>query len=73
MAERDTPEVGELARDARGVVGRVMDREAGRVWLRPVGGGREWDVRAEEVAAVGTRELPGPAVAEANRRSGEAR
>ncbi|GAB2875920.1 hypothetical protein [Streptomyces mayteni] len=72
MAERDVPEVGELARDVRGVVGRVMDREAGRVWLRPVGGGREWDVRAEEAVSVGTSEPLGPAVAEASRPSGEA-
>ena len=57
MAERDGPRIGVLARDARGAVGRVVDQEAGRVWLRPVGGGREWDVRADEVEPVSTSEL----------------
>lgn len=36
---------GTLARDARsGRVGVVMDRVGPYVQLRPVGGGREWDV-----------------------------
>ncbi|GAB2902331.1 hypothetical protein [Streptomyces mayteni] len=55
------PQVGELVRDGRGVVGRVRDWQAGRVWLRPVGGGCEWDVAADEVtvgAAAGSREEP---------------
>lgn len=43
----------ELARDESGRVGEVMDRSitdrGERVWLRPVGGGREWVVPAAEV------------------------
>ncbi|TDC75561.1 hypothetical protein E1283_12085 [Streptomyces hainanensis] len=65
------PEVGELARDPRGVVGRVVDHQAGRVWLRPVGGGREWDVPVEDVESAPMAELLRPAVVEANRRSWE--
>ncbi|MDF3300433.1 hypothetical protein [Streptomyces tropicalis] len=37
-------EVGTYAVDARdGRIGEVMGRVGGRVQLRPVGGGREWD------------------------------
>ncbi|WP_344023428.1 hypothetical protein [Streptomyces luteireticuli] len=28
-------------------VGQVMDRNGQNVWLRPPGGGREWEARAE--------------------------
>ncbi|MFI9822783.1 hypothetical protein ACIHFC_20255 [Streptomyces sp. NPDC052013] len=34
-------------RDGR--IGEVMGRVGGRVQLRPVGGGREWDCPVEEV------------------------
>jgi hypothetical protein len=56
------PEIGSMARDtdsmARdtelGQVGRVVaHRPGGRVWLRPLGGGREWDVPRERVEPVG--------------------
>ncbi len=33
-----------------GWIGEVMGREGGRVQLRPVGGGREWDCRPEDLA-----------------------
>ncbi|WP_243745207.1 hypothetical protein [Streptomyces hainanensis] len=70
----NVPEVGFLARDtSRGEIGRVVDRQAGRVWLRPVGGGREWDVRQEDVEPVSVGEILRPFVAEANRRSWEGR
>ncbi|MET7892776.1 hypothetical protein [Streptomyces mirabilis] len=37
-------------RDGR--VGQVMGREGGRVQLRPVGGGQEWDCPPEAVGEV---------------------
>lgn len=50
MSGPELPRVGSLARDlCRDVVGRVMDVLPGRVWLRPVGGGQEWNALAEEV------------------------
>jgi hypothetical protein len=45
--------IGSLARDtSRGVVGRVTAFQSGRVWLRPQEGGREWDVRPDQVEPV---------------------
>jgi hypothetical protein len=38
------PEVGALVRDASGRIGRLMAYTRARAWLRPPGGGREWDV-----------------------------
>ena len=53
MSEQGAPAVGTLARDvARDAVGCVMDRQSDRVWLRPVGGGREWDVSVDQVEPV---------------------
>ncbi|GAB2876517.1 hypothetical protein GCM10022245_09530 [Streptomyces mayteni] len=50
MSAGEAPEVGALARDiARDAVGCVADRQGSRVWLRPVGGGREWDVPVDQV------------------------
>ncbi|MFD4790422.1 hypothetical protein ACFWN1_25890 [Streptomyces sp. NPDC058459] len=50
MREGDVPAVGAHAQDVRdGRVGEVMGREDGRVQLRPLGGGREWDVPPEHV------------------------
>lgn len=70
----DVPEVGAPAWDARtGRGGIVMGRVGPCVQLRPVGGGREWDVRPEDLRAVGLADLPRPSGREANRRSrGEA-
>ncbi|TDC77833.1 hypothetical protein E1283_06435 [Streptomyces hainanensis] len=75
MAEPDgdapTPEVGAMARDSTADrVGRVMAYECGLVWLRPLGGGREWTAPLERVRPVGLGESLSPLVAEANRRSG---
>ncbi|MEU3598914.1 hypothetical protein ABZ714_16280 [Streptomyces sp. NPDC006798] len=65
-----TPQIGGNARDAtRDKVGRVMDRTYGRYWLRPIGGGIEWDVPAADLRPVTTAELLAEAVAEANERS----
>ncbi|MEU5765048.1 hypothetical protein ABZ782_03880 [Streptomyces asoensis] len=39
------PEIGTLMRDtARGKFGEFRAHERGEVFLRPVGGGREWSV-----------------------------
>lgn len=49
------PEKGVEAMDARtGRVGEVMDFTRGRVFLRPSGGGREWEVKPEHLRAPGT-------------------
>ncbi|MFE0421532.1 hypothetical protein [Streptomyces sp. NPDC058953] len=64
------PEIGGTARDAvRNKVGRVMDRTYGRYWLRPIGGGIEWDVPTADLRPVTTAELLADAVAEVNQRS----
>lgn len=46
------PEVGCLVRDAQGRVGKLMAYTGKRAWLRPVGGGREWDVDPRSITAV---------------------
>jgi hypothetical protein len=57
VSARKPVEIGMLARDtSRDVVGQVVDKHIGRVWLRPVGGGREWDVRAEQLEPVASSE-----------------
>ncbi|MFE3094360.1 hypothetical protein ACFXG1_11085 [Streptomyces sp. NPDC059248] len=64
------PTVGGTARDVvRKKVGRVMDRTYGRYWLRPIGGGIEWDAPAADLRPVTTAELLADAVAEVNERS----
>ncbi|MCX5049071.1 MULTISPECIES: hypothetical protein [unclassified Streptomyces] len=48
----ERPAVGAYATDARdGRVGEVMGHVGGRVQLRPVGGGREWECPPEAVGA----------------------
>ncbi|TNM32276.1 hypothetical protein FH715_07760 [Streptomyces sedi] len=57
MSAGEVPEVGALARDvARDAVGCVADRHGDRVWLRPVGGGREWDVPVGQVEPLASRD-----------------
>ncbi|MFJ8230719.1 hypothetical protein ACIQ9E_12285 [Streptomyces sp. NPDC094448] len=64
------PEIGGTARDTvRNKVGRVMDRTHTRYWLRPLGGGIEWDVPAADLRPVTASELLSTAVTEANERS----
>lgn len=46
------PEPGAVVRDVRGDVGRVMDYQGGRVWLRPLTGGREWDATPGDVRVI---------------------
>jgi hypothetical protein len=48
------PEVGVLVRDASGRIGRLMAYTRARAWLRPPGGGREWDVEPDTIS-----EIPG--------------
>ncbi|MEU4151753.1 hypothetical protein [Streptomyces sp. NPDC026659] len=50
MTAPEPPAIGTYAMDARnGRIGEVMGREGGRVQLRPIGGGREWDVPPAEL------------------------
>lgn len=54
---------------ARNRVGRVMGREGPYLQLRPLGGGREWDVTAAQLHPLTGAELLSALVAEANARS----
>lgn len=65
-----TPQVGELAWDAGArKLGALMARSSGTVWLRPIGGGREWTAREQDVRPATTAEELSARVAEANARS----
>lgn len=47
---RELPDVGTLMMDtAREVVGEFQGDVRGRLYLRPIGGGREWEVSPEYV------------------------
>ncbi|MGW4492618.1 hypothetical protein [Streptomyces sp. NPDC004376] len=51
------PGIGELAKDsAKGRIGVVMGEVGGRVQIRPVGGGTEWDAMPDNVVAPSARE-----------------
>ncbi|WP_406401502.1 hypothetical protein OH805_20770 [Streptomyces sp. NBC_00879] len=51
------PGIGELGRDtASGRVGVVMGEIGGRVQMRPVQGGIEWDAMPDNVVALRARE-----------------
>ncbi|WP_267246444.1 hypothetical protein [Streptomyces sp. PR69] len=55
--QQTRPGIGELARDtARGRLGVVMGKVGGRVQIRPIDGGREWDAMPDNVVALGARE-----------------
>lgn len=59
--------VGRLARDTkRDRVGTVMEIEPERVWLRPPGGGREWEAEREAVRPLSVSEELSAKVAAAN-------
>lgn len=47
------PEVGTLVRDADGRIGRLMAYTRARAWLRPPGGGVEWDVDPRSISPAG--------------------
>ncbi|MFE6197292.1 hypothetical protein [Streptomyces sp. NPDC057838] len=55
--EQTRPGIGELAKDtAKGRIGIVMGELGGRVQIRPVGGGREWDATPDKVVRPSARE-----------------
>ncbi|MEV7342911.1 hypothetical protein [Streptomyces sp. NPDC093544] len=66
----NAPEVGDLAYDEAGRrVGVMMGQVGGRVQLRPVGGGLEWDCLPDRVRRVTAAERLSASVAHANSRS----
>ncbi|MGW1883593.1 hypothetical protein [Streptomyces sp. NPDC001970] len=55
--QQTRPGIGELAKDTdTGRIGVVMGTVGGRVQLRPIHGGVEWDVMPEKVVALRPRE-----------------
>jgi hypothetical protein len=55
--QQTRPGIGELAKDsAEGCIGVVMGEVGGRVQIRPIGGGREWDALPENVEPPSARE-----------------
>jgi hypothetical protein len=58
MASNQTrPGIGELAKDsARDRIGVVMGKAGGRVQLRPISGGLEWDAMPDNVVTPTARE-----------------
>ncbi|MEU5888378.1 hypothetical protein ABZ835_16285 [Streptomyces sp. NPDC047461] len=58
MASNQTrPGIGELAKDsARNRIGVVMGEVGGRVQIRPINGGTEWDAMPDNVVALTARE-----------------
>ncbi|MFF0124138.1 hypothetical protein ACFYTG_00195 [Streptomyces mirabilis] len=55
--QQTRPGIGELAKDsARGRIGVVMGEIGGRVQIRPIRGGKEWDAMPDKVVALSARE-----------------
>lgn len=55
--QQTRPGIGELAKDsARGRIGVVMGEIGGRVQMRPIRGGKEWDAMPDNVVALSARE-----------------
>lgn len=64
------PRIGSVARDlTRDRVGEVMDVFNGRVYLRPLCGGREWEALTEHVRQLRAREELSVRLAAINARS----
>ncbi|MGW1977453.1 hypothetical protein [Streptomyces sp. NPDC001889] len=64
------PTAGDVVRDAAGKrIGRVMGRVGGRIQLRPLNGGREWDALPEDLTPAVQSDAMSAAVAEANAQS----
>ncbi|MFG2963730.1 MULTISPECIES: hypothetical protein [unclassified Streptomyces] len=64
------PGIGELAKDsARDRIGVVMGEVGGRVQIRPIGGGPEWDAMPDDVVAPSSREELTARLAVKNRNS----
>jgi len=64
-----SPAVGTLVKDSRGRVGKVMAVGSSLVFLRPPGGGLEWEARIDTLVPVTASEQLSPRVSEANARS----
>jgi hypothetical protein len=55
--QQTRPGIGELAKDtASGRIGFVMGEVGGRVQIRPIGGGTEWDAMPDNVVTPSARE-----------------
>ncbi len=55
--QQTRPGIGELAKDsASRRIGVVMGEIGGRVQMRPIPGGREWDAMPDNVVALSARE-----------------
>ncbi|MCX4821990.1 hypothetical protein OG883_19290 [Streptomyces sp. NBC_01142] len=55
--QQTRPGIGELAKDtASGRIGVLMGETGGRVQMRPIRGGIEWDAMPDKVAALSARE-----------------
>ncbi|MGW2691232.1 hypothetical protein [Streptomyces sp. NPDC001296] len=55
--QQTRPGIGELAKDsATGRIGVVMGEFGGRVQIRPIGGGTEWDAMPDKVVKPSVRE-----------------
>lgn len=66
----ELPQPGTLVRDtARGRVGECMGKGGPYVMLRPLGGGREWEVSPEYVEALSPEEVLSLKVKRANAQS----
>jgi hypothetical protein len=71
--QQTRPGIGDLAKDtATGRSGIVMGKIGGRVQMRPVRGGLEWDAMPDQVSALRAREelTARLAVRNANSRTG---
>jgi hypothetical protein len=51
------PQVGELAVDERRGIGHVMEIGPSLVYLRPLGGGKEWEAPVDQVRRATAREV----------------
>ncbi|MET7618803.1 hypothetical protein [Streptomyces sp. NPDC005408] len=55
--QQTRPGIGELAKDSvRDRIGVVMGEIGGRVQMRPIRGGREWDAMPDQVVTLSARE-----------------
>ncbi|KUL43991.1 hypothetical protein [Streptomyces regalis] len=55
--QQTRPDIGELAKDtAKNRIGVVMGEVGGRVQIRPIGGGTEWDAMPDNVKPPSARE-----------------
>lgn len=68
--QESRPGIGEVAKDlATGKIGFVMGEVGGKVQLRPLSGGLEWDAEPHEIVAPRAREALSAHLAAANERS----